>query len=60
MRGEGILSDFRGEAIEQKLSKMMTSSNLRQGSVWIHKLCGMIDQEFKKAGSRNVDKLLSK
>ena len=36
---------------EQKLRKMTSSSNLRDGSVWIDKLFEMINHEFKAQGT---------
>ena len=37
---------------KQKLRKMVSSSNLRYGSVWIDKLFEMINQEFKAEGTK--------
>ena len=50
MKGQGILSklsNFLGEATEQKLRELTLLSNLRQGSVYIHMLYEMINQEFQ-------------
>ena len=37
---------------EQKLRKMMPSSNVRLGNAWIDKLFEMMNQEFKAHGTK--------